>query len=257
MADAVATPTAIPLDAAAGLRAAACLALAGGAAELALAVWAYRKPGFKSVRVRDGGAVAAAGEGGGGEKKVGGGEKKAGRAHPPSLLPSQDAVARASKKTDAFRAAGASPASAMARGGGPSTVSPSGGKAKKADRAEAALRVELLKEMGVAKVKQMVLAMASLFVCLQLILPAFAGTAAVARLPFAPFKLLAGVAHRGLPAGHAPTDAGAMLLFTLVQAGVRPTLQKLIDGGPTRRMADLQQAWGGAESVSRPGRQGF
>jgi hypothetical protein len=118
--------------------------------------------------------------------------------------------------------------------------------------------VELLKEMGVAKVKQMVLAMASLFVCLQLVVPAFAGGGtAVARLPFVPFKLLAGVAHRGLPDGHAPTDAGAMMLFTLVQAGVRPTLQKLFDGGPTRRMGELQQAWGGADSVSRPGRQGF
>ena len=30
------------------------------------------------------------------------------------------------------------------------------------------------------------------------------------------------------------------LIFMLVQAGLRPTIAKLIDGGPTRRMTELQ-----------------
>lgn len=31
-----------------------------------------------------------------------------------------------------------------------------------------------------------------------------------------------------------------MFIFMLVQAGVRPTIAKLVDGGPTRRMNELQ-----------------
>ena len=81
------TPLIIPLDAAAGLRAAAALAALGGAAELALALWAYRKPGFRSVRVRErrGREGVVACEGGGGNTRG----RDAAFSHPsPLLLPS-------------------------------------------------------------------------------------------------------------------------------------------------------------------------
>lgn len=153
-----------------------------------------------------------------------------------------------SKKIDALRAAGASPSSAAARAG----ASDRGGRARKADRLENSVRMVLLKEMGAARLKSGVIAMLALVITLQVGGRAFSGRAVV-RLPFEPFPLLRGVAHRGLE-GHALTDAGWFILFTLIQTGVRPVLAKLLDGGPSRRMNDLTAQWGGMENVAREAR---
>lgn len=152
-----------------------------------------------------------------------------------------------SKKIDALRAAGASPSSAATRAG----ASPQGGgRAKKADRLENSVRMVLLKEMGAARLKGGVVAMVALVTMLQVGGRAFSGVPVV-RLPFEPFPLLRSVAHRGLPAGHTPTDAGWMILFTLVQAGVRPVLAKLLGAGPTKRMTELTAQWGGMANVAK------
>ena len=155
-----------------------------------------------------------------------------------------------SKKIDALRAAGASPASAATRAG----ASPQGGgRAKKADRLENSVRMVLLKEMGAARLKAGVVAMGSLFIMLQVGGRLFSDVP-VLRLPFEPFPLMRSVAHRGLPSGHAVTDAGWFILFTLIQAGVKPVLGKLLGGGPTKRMEELTAQWGGMANVAKEAR---
>lgn len=161
------------------------------------------------------------------------------RSSPPPLP--QDTIDRQSLKVDALRAAGASPSSAAARASS-SAAPASSARAKKADRLEAALKTTLLREMGAARVKQAAVSTLALVLTMQAASRLFGGRAVV-RLPFEPFPLMRGVAHRGLE-GHALTDGSWVILFTLVQAGVRPVLAKLIDAGPSRRMTDLCQQWG-------------
>ena len=141
---------------------------------------------------------------------------------------------------DALRAAGAS------------ASPPPASRAKKADRLEASLKTTPLKEMGAARVKQAVVSAAALMITMTAGSRVFGGKAVV-RLPFEPFPLLRGVAHRGLE-GHALTDGSWVILFTLVQAGVRPVVAKLLDGGPSRRMNELCQQWGpGGEGAGGAG----
>lgn len=67
------------------------------------------------------------------------------------------------------------------------------------------MRMQLLKEMGVVRVKQMVIGTLSLVVLMQA-MPRLFGGVPLLRLPFEPFKMLRSAAHKGLKEEDAAVD---------------------------------------------------
>jgi hypothetical protein len=119
-------------------------------------------------------------------------------------------------------------------------AAPSGAAARKAARAEKSMKFELLSVMAGVRLKQMAVGTAATFGLFKGVLGRLPQSGPVAALPFQatvpPFSWLA---RRGLPADTPLDAAAATLLFALIQVGVRPLVAKLLDAGPTPRMADL------------------
>lgn len=200
----------------------------------------------------------------------------------------QETIEREGRLADLARRNAAASGSSAAAASAASPSSSSNNKLKRAEKLQSSMKLELLKEMGVVRVKQVFVGLLSMMGLLRVMTHNFEGVPLL-RLPFEPFKMLRSVAHRGLKEEDAlPAVAGYVsfvfgvagergwswgevgkkkkksekkndpkifqkletrkkklkkpqaLIFMLVQAGLRPTLAKLIDGGPTRRMNELQ-----------------
>ena len=63
----------------------------------------------------------------------------------------------------------------------------------------------------------------------------------VAKLPFAPFSLLTKLTQRGIQKASID-DCSMAFVYALCQAGVRPSITKLLDWGLSRRMLELSTA---------------
>jgi hypothetical protein len=150
-------------------------------------------------------------------------------------IPSQDAVERLPRLPDGTLAAAAAESA-------PPPPASSSSKDRKAGRAGASLKPQLLAAMAPVKLKTMALGLVAT-VYLMKVSGRTAGRA-VAVLPFqATAPPLSWLARRGLGADDALTACAAALLFALVQAGVRPAVARALDAGPTAKMNELQLAF--------------
>jgi hypothetical protein len=151
-------------------------------------------------------------------------------AHPPLTHTLKDTIER-----QARTAAGG--AAATGAGGG-------NGAARKAARLERSLKNELIAVMAPIRLKQTAVGTAAAWGLFKGVLGRV-GPSPVAVLPFqATAPPLSWLARRGLPADTPLNAAAATLLFALIQVGVRQTVAKLLDAGPTPRMAELQAQFG-------------
>ena len=158
-------------------------------------------------------------------------------------------------------------------------------KQKKVDKLDKAIRGQMAKELGGVKLKQALVVGAlvldagcfapkhtmhacmhksgdtwSSLTCLRLqmgagllvvfkLASALYSGHAVAKLPFAPFSLLAKLTQRGIEKA-AIDDCSMAFIYALCQAGVRPSISKLLDWGLSRRMLELSNAHAQVRSVS-------
>ena len=119
---------------------------------------------------------------------------------PLSLQKKQETVEREGRAADlARRNAAAALGSSAAAASAASAASPSSSsnKLKRAEKLQSSMKLELLKEMGVVRVKQVFIGLISMMGLLRIMTHNFEGVPLL-RLPFEPFKMLRSVAHRGL-----------------------------------------------------------
>lgn len=119
---------------------------------------------------------------------------------PLSLQKKQETVEREGRAADlARRNAAAASGSSAAAASAASAASPSSSsnKLKRAEKLQSSMKLELLKEMGVVRVKQVFIGLISMMGLLRIMTHNFEGVPLL-RLPFEPFKMLRSVAHRGL-----------------------------------------------------------
>lgn len=107
------------------------------------------------------------------------------------------------------------------------------------------MKLDLLKEMGVVRVKQVFIGLISMMGLLRIMSHNFEGVPLL-RLPFEPFKMLRSVAHRGLKEEDAlPAVAG--YVRDLVGVGVLGRDEFFFEGGVGKK----------ATAVAREGRARF
>ena len=120
---------------------------------------------------------------------------------PLSLQKKQETVEREGRAADLARrnaaAASGSSAAAASAASAASPSSSSSNKLKRAEKLQSSMKLELLKEMGVVRVKQVFIGLISMMGLLRIMTHNFEGVPLLL-LPFEPFKMLRSVAHRGL-----------------------------------------------------------
>ena len=135
----------------------------------------------------------------------------------------QETIEREGRRADLARrnaAASGSPAAAAASAASAS-ASPSNNsnKLKRAEKLQSSMKLELLKEMGVVRVKQVFVGLISMMGLLRVMTHNFEGVPLL-RLPFEPFKMLRSVAHRGLKEEDAlPAVAGYVRVVCVLFGG--------------------------------------
>lgn len=134
-------------------------------------------------------------------------------------------LARQAKKLEEIKAAPAVPGKLKS-------------KQKREKQIENQMRNDSAREFTTVKLKQSVLTMALVFMSYKFLGKSFEGKV-VARLPFEPFSLLAKLTNRGLAELNDSTACAWTFIFAMCQTGLRPTISKLLDLGPSRQMMGL------------------
>ncbi|KAG2683281.1 hypothetical protein I3843_10G024400 [Carya illinoinensis] len=104
-------------------------------------------------------------------------------------------------------------------------------KTKKMDRVETSLK-ESSRDLSLFKFKSGAVVALVLFVVFGLLNSLFEGKV-VAKLPFAPFRIVMKMSHRGLN-GDDPTDCSMAFLYFLCSISIRTNLQKFLGFSPPR-----------------------
>ena len=77
----------------------------------------------------------------------------------------------------------------------------------------------------------------------------------LARLPFQPFSLIAGMSHRGIP-GVDARDCGIIFIYVLCSMCIKPNLQHLLGHAPPKTaipkgIEKIAERWAGVESEDK------